>query len=70
MKSSKQIIGLLKSIYFVVIAIALMIIAYLISGGQSTSVSNVLFVAGIIVFFVGLFMGLINSTSSKDDSNE
>lgn len=67
---NKQIVGLLKAIYFVVVAIALMVIAYMISGGQNNPTSNVLFVAGIILFFIGLFKGLIHFPSSKDDSKE
>ena len=67
MTSNKQIVGLLKAIYFIAIAIALMVIAYMVSGGQNNNVSNVLFVAGIIMFFIGLFKGLIHFPSSKGD---
>ena len=70
MKLNKQIVGLLKAIYFIAVAIALMVIAYMISGGQNNNVSNVLFVAGIIIFFVGLFKGLIHFPPSKDDNKE
>lgn len=70
MKSNRQIVGLLKAIWFMAAAIALMVIAYMISGGQNNNVSNVLFVAGIILFFIGLFMGLIHFPSSKDDGRE
>jgi hypothetical protein len=68
MKSNKQVIGLLKAIYFLAISIAMILIGYVISGGEENAVTLVLVYAGIACFFIGAFIGIANFTSPKDDN--
>jgi VIT1/CCC1 family predicted Fe2+/Mn2+ transporter len=68
MKSNEQVIGLLKAIFFLAISIAMILIGYVISGGEENAVTVVLVYAGIVCFFVGVFIGIGNFTSPKDDN--
>jgi len=70
MKSNKQIIGLLKAIFFLAVSIAMILIGYVISGGETNAVTVGLVYAGIAFFFIGVFMGIANFGSPKDDSKE
>ena len=69
-KSTKQIVGLLKSIFFLAVSIAMILIGYVISGGETNTVTVVLIYAGIACFFIGVFMGIANFASQKDDDKE
>ena len=68
MKSNKQVVGLLKAIYFVTISIAMILIGFFVSGGEYNAVTAVLFFAGIACLLVGVFMGIANFTAPKDDN--
>lgn len=70
MKSNKQIIGLLKAIFFLAVSIAMILIGYVISGGEYNAVTSVLIFAGIASFFIGVFMGIANFSSPKDGGKE
>ena len=63
MKPNEQIVGLLRAIFLEVLAVALILIGYVLSG----TVTVILFYAGIVAFFGGLAMGLAYFTRPKDD---
>lgn len=71
MMKKEIVIRLLKAIYLEVISIALILIGYVISGGENNGVSTVLFVLGLLMFFVGVFIGIgsffTSSESTKGD---
>lgn len=54
----ERVIKLLKAIYFIAIAIALILIGGVISGGQYSGVSVFLFVLGVIVLLIGVIVGI------------
>ena len=49
---------ILKAIFLEVISIALILIGYVISGGENNGVTTFLIVLGLILFFIGGFMGV------------
>ena len=51
-------VRLLKAIFLEVISIALILIGYVISGGENNGVTTFLIVLGLILFFIGGFMGV------------
>ena len=67
---NRQIVGLLKAIFILVVSIAMILIGYVISGGETNAVTVVLVYAGIACFFIGVFIGIANFGSPKDDSKE
>lgn len=70
MKYNKQIVGLLKAIFFIAISIALILFSYVISTPTGNLVSVVCFYIGIACFFVGIFIGIANFRSTEDDRKE
>ena len=67
MKSSTQIVGLLKAIYFLAISIVMILLGYAFSEGRNIGPVLLLY-AGLAFFFVGVFMGMANFIAPKDDS--
>lgn len=67
MKSTRQIVGLLKAIYFLAISIVMILLSYVFSDGRNIGPVLLLY-AGIAFFFVGIFMGWANFIAPKDDS--
>lgn len=57
MMKQETAVRLLKAIFLEVISIALILIGYVISGGENNSVTTFLIVLGLILFFIGGFMG-------------
>lgn len=51
-------VRLLKAIFLEVISIALILIGYVISGGENNGITTFLIVLGLILFFIGGFMGV------------
>ena len=51
-------VRLLKAIFLEVISITLILIGYVISGGENNGVTTFLIVLGLILFFIGGFMGV------------
>lgn len=66
MKSSNHVVRLLKAIYLEVISIALILIGYVISGGENNGVSTFLFLLGVLMFFAGVFTGIGAFISVKE----
>lgn len=65
MKASGIIIRLLKAIYLENISIALILIGYVISGGEYNGVTTFFFVLGVLMSFVGVFVGFGSFVSAK-----
>lgn len=63
----EKIVSLLKSIFLVTTSSALVLFGYVLSGGTYNIVSSVLFVLGIILFLVGILVGVNHLTSDKDE---
>ena len=57
MTKQEAAVRLLKAIFLEVISIALILIGYVISGGENNGVTTFLIVLGLILFFIGGFMG-------------
>ena len=57
MTKQEVAVRLLKAIFLEVISIALILIGYVISGGENNGVTTFLIVLGLILFFIGGFMG-------------
>ncbi len=57
MAKQEAAVRLLKAIFLEVISIALILIGYVISGGENNDVTTFLIVLGLILFFIGGFMG-------------
>lgn len=51
---------LMKAIFFIVVAIALFLIAVIVSGGTYNIISATCFIIGVILFFVGLIIGVFS----------
>ena len=64
MTKQEAAVRLLKAIFLEVISIALILIGYVISGGENNGVTTFLIVLGLILFFIGGFMGA-NSISQQ-----
>ena len=58
MTKQEAAVRLLKAIFLEVISIALILIGYVISGGENNGVTTFLIVLGLILFFIGGFMGV------------
>ena len=58
MTKQEAAVRLLKAIFLEVISIALILIGYVISGGENNGVTTFLIVLGFILFFIGGFMGV------------
>lgn len=58
MAKQEATIRLLKAIFLEVISIALILIGYVISGSEYNGVTTFLIVLGLILFFIGGFMGI------------
>mgnify|MGYP000738673566 FL=1 len=58
MTKQEVAVRLLKAIFLEVISIALILIGYVISGGENNGVTTFLIVLGLILFFIGGFMGV------------
>lgn len=57
MAKQEVAVRLLKAIFLEVISIALILIGYVISGGENNGVTTFLIMLGLILFFIGGFMG-------------
>ena len=57
MTKQEVAVRLLKAIFLEVISIALILIGYVISGGENNGVTTFLIVLGLILFFIGGVMG-------------
>lgn len=66
MKSGNYVVRLLKAIYLEAISIALILIGYVISGGEYNGISTFLFVLGVLVLFTGIFIGIDGFISAKE----
>lgn len=66
MKSGNHVVRLLKAIYLEAISIALILIGYVISGGEYNGISTFLFVLGVLVLFTGIFIGIDGFISAKE----
>ena len=58
MTKQEAAVRLLKAIFLEVISIALILIGYVISGGENNGVTTFLIVLGLILFFIGGLMGV------------
>ena len=58
MTKQEVAVRLLKAIFLEVISITLILIGYVISGGENNGVTTFLIVLGLILFFIGGFMGV------------
>lgn len=58
MTKQEAAVRLLKAIFLEVISIALILIGYVISGGENNGVTTFLIVLGLFLFFIGGFMGV------------
>ena len=58
MTKQEAAVRLLKAIFLEVISIALILIGYVISGGENNGVTTFLIVLGLILFFISGFMGV------------
>ncbi len=58
MTKQEVAVRLLKAIFLEVISITLILIGYVISGGENNCVTTFLIVLGLILFFIGGFMGV------------
>ena len=58
MTKQEVAVRLLKAIFLEVISIALILIGYVISGGENNGVTTFLIVLGLILFFIGGFIGV------------
>lgn len=58
MTKQEAAVRLLKAIFLEVISIALILIGYVISGGENNGVTTFLIVLGLILFFIDGFMGV------------
>lgn len=56
----KKMETLMKAIFFIVVAIALFLIAVIVSGGTYNIISATCFIIGVILFFVGLIIGVFS----------
>lgn len=66
MQPSNIIIKLLKAIYLETISIVLILIGYVISGGEYNGVTTFLFVLGVVISFGGIFVGISSFGSAKE----
>lgn len=66
MQPSNIIIKLLKAIYLETISIVLILIGYVISGGEYNGVTTFLFVLGVVISFGGIFVGISSFGSVKE----
>lgn len=66
MQPSSIIIKLLKAIYLETISIVLILIGYVISGGEYNGVTTFLFVLGVVISFGGIFVGIGSFGSAKE----
>ena len=53
-----NIVKLLKGIYLEVTSIALILIGYIISGGEYNGVTSTFFIFGVIMLFIGILVGI------------
>lgn len=67
MKSNSIIIRLLKAIYLESISIALILIGYVISGGEYNGATTFLFVLGVLMSFISIFVGIGGFVSAKEE---
>lgn len=65
MQPSNIIIKLLKAIYLETISIVLILIGYVISGGEYNGVTTFLFILGVVISFGGIFVGISSFGSVK-----
>ena len=68
MQPSNIIIKLLKAIYLETISIVLILIGYVISGGEYNGVTTFLFILGVVISFGGIFVGISSFGSVKEHS--
>lgn len=66
MQPSNIIIKLLKAIYLETISIVLILIGYVISGGEYNGVTTFLFILGVVISFGGIFVGISSFGSVKE----
>ena len=69
MTKQEVAVRLLKAIFLEVISIALILIGYVISGGENNGVTTFLIVLGLILFFIGGFMGVGAFFASTTEEN-
>lgn len=66
MQPSNIIIKLLRAIYLETISIVLILIGYVISGGEYNGVTTFLFILGVVISFGGIFVGISSFGSVKE----
>lgn len=66
MNENEKILGLLRSIFFIVVSVALVLFGYCFSGGTYNIVSLILFILGGIMFLIGIVAGIGNLTAGTE----
>ena len=67
MRSNSIIITLLKAIYLETISIVLILIGDFISGGEYNVATTVLFLLGVLMSFISVFIGIGGFVSAKKE---
>ena len=57
----------MRAIYLIAVSIGLMLIGYLVSGGQGSNLSSFLVWVGIILFVFGALIGILGFVKNKED---
>ena len=66
MKENEKFWGLLKSIFYIVVSVALVLFGYCFSDGTYNIASLILVVLGVILFLIGMVIGISNLTSGTE----
>ena len=61
---------LLRAIYLIAVSIGIMLIGYLLSGGQGDHLTAFLIYGGMLLFAVGTFIGFLGFSKENNDDDK